>query len=173
MTTKIEIFGQKFAHFGGFVGSVLTVFDLKVNFLGNFDFWKFQGKTLIIFATHKWHSPLGSLKALHHEKSAGFCLVSNFYHLCKINEKNNFYCVVLLVCDVCPFFFNISWSFFFNVLSYRGNDKKITSRLKIDPKKPTYFDKLTLFFFISVQKVVIFQSCLGVLRKVYKHSFRP
>ena len=38
MTTKIEIFGQKFAHFGGFVGSVLTVFDLKVNFLGNFDF---------------------------------------------------------------------------------------------------------------------------------------
>ena len=64
MTPIIEILGQKFAHFGGFEGSFLTISGSKTNLSDIFQFFKILGQLLSLFATHTSCSPLGSREAL-------------------------------------------------------------------------------------------------------------
>ena len=64
MTSKIEILGQNFAHFGRFEGSFLTIFGVKNSLSRHFRNLKKKGQLVSHFATHTFRSPLGSREAL-------------------------------------------------------------------------------------------------------------
>ena len=55
MTPKIEIFGQNFAHFGGFEGSFLTILGVKKVVFWTFSklFWSCLGSVWALFLTLK------------------------------------------------------------------------------------------------------------------------
>ena len=55
MTPIIEIFGQKFAHFGGFEGSFLAIFEVKKVIFRTFSklFWSCLGSVWALFSTLK------------------------------------------------------------------------------------------------------------------------
>ena len=55
MTSKIEIFDQKFAHFGGFEGSFLTILEVEKVIFSTFSklFWSCLGSVRALFSTLK------------------------------------------------------------------------------------------------------------------------
>ena len=55
MTPKIEIFGQNWAHFGGFEGSFLTILGVKKVVFWTFSklFWSYLGSVWALFSALK------------------------------------------------------------------------------------------------------------------------
>ena len=73
MTPKIKIIGQKFAHFGGFEGSFLTILGSKKSFSGHFRiFENFMINYLSSFLPITDALLWGPADALHNENPKDF-----------------------------------------------------------------------------------------------------